>query len=187
MFDEVKRAVQVLQKGGVILYPTDTVWGIGCNATHKDAVEKIYQIKQRSETKSMILLVDNLERLRQYVDFVPDMILELLEKAEKPTTIIYPNAKKLPSNLIAIDGSIAIRIVNHEFCKELIRQINAPLVSTSANISGEVTPRLFGDISSEILNRVDYVVNWSHHSDIELVPSTIIKIIDDQNFEVIRP
>jgi len=187
MQDEVQKTVQILKNGGVILYPTDTVWGIGCDATQKFAVEKIYQIKQRTESKSLILLVDTIERLRNYVEFVPEFVVELLDKATKPTTIIYPTAKNLPANLIALDGSIAIRLVNHEFCKQIIKHLNAPLVSTSANISGEITPNLFSEISNKIRSEVDYIVDYEQENTQIKNASTIIKLINNTNYEVIRP
>ena len=187
MQNEVQKTVQILKNGGVILYPTDTVWGIGCDATQKIAVEKVYQIKQRVESKSLILLVDTIERLRNYVEFVPEFVLELLENTTKPTTIIYPKAKNLPLNLVASDGSIAIRVVNHEFCKQIIKLLNAPLVSTSANISGEPTPTIFSEISYHLKMEVDYVVEYEQEDVQEKNASTIIKLIDNSNYEVIRP
>lgn len=187
MQDEVQKTVQILKNGGVILYPTDTVWGIGCDATQKFAVEKIYQIKQRTESKSLILLVDTIERLRNYVEFVPEFVIELLDKATKPTTIIYPTAKNLPANLIALDGSIAIRLVNHEFCKQIIKHLNAPLVSTSANVSGEITPNLFSKISNKIKSDVNYIVDYEQENIQIKNASTIIRLINNTNYEVIRP
>jgi L-threonylcarbamoyladenylate synthase len=187
MQDEVQKTVQILKNGGVILYPTDTVWGIGCDATQKFAVEKIYQIKQRVESKSLILLVDTIERLRNYVEFVPEFVLELLEKTTNPTTVIYPKARNLPANLLASDSSIAIRVVKHEFCKQIIKLLNAPLVSSSANISGEPTPTTFSEISYHLKTEVDYVVEYEQEEVQEKNASTIIKLIDNSNYQVIRP
>jgi L-threonylcarbamoyladenylate synthase len=187
MINEIEHTARILLDGGVILYPTDTVWGIGCDATQKDAVEKIYRIKQRSESKSMILLVDSTERLGNYVENLPELAITLINEAKKPLTIIYPKAKNLPWNVVAVDGSVAIRVVNHEFCKQLIRQINAPLVSTSANISGNPAPAKFEEISMEIKQQMDSIVDLRFDLSGNPQPSTLIKLIDQTHFEVIRP
>lgn len=187
MKKEIEQATQIIANGGVILYPTDTVWGIGCSALSEDAVGKIYKIKQRSESKSMIVLVDNIERLINYVEVLPDIAIDLIQKAEKPLTIIYPKAKNLPNNLVASDGSIAIRVVNHPFCMKLIAEMNAPLVSTSANISGEPTPMCYEDISSVVIKQMDFLVDKIHETSLNAQPSTIIKLINQTLFEIIRP
>lgn len=187
MKKEIEQATQIIANGGVILYPTDTVWGIGCSALSEDAVGKIYKIKQRSESKSMIVLVDSIERLINYVEVLPDIAIDLIQKAEKPLTIIYPKAKNLPNNLVASDGSIAIRVVNHPFCMKLIAEMNAPLVSTSANISGEPTPMCYEDISPDVKNQMDFIVDKIHETSLNAQPSTIIKLIDQTLFEIIRP
>ncbi len=150
----ILKAIEVLQKGGIILYPTDTIWGIGCDATNATAIEKVYRIKKRSESKSLIILVESIDQIYKYVDEMPQAALRLIKDTKKPLTIIYDNAKNLPLSLIAVDGSVAIRIVQEEFCKELILQFKKPLVSTSANISGEPSPASFKDISGEIKNEV---------------------------------
>ena len=158
MDEQIKLAVKVLREGGTILYPTDTIWGIGCDATNEVAVAKIYQIKQRVDSKSMLTLIDNPNRLLQYVNQVPEIAWEILDVADKPLTIIYPNAKNLASNLIASDGSVGIRVVNHDFCRRLISVFSKPIVSTSANISGEPSPKSFYFISEGIKSAVDYIV-----------------------------
>jgi L-threonylcarbamoyladenylate synthase len=186
MEKEIKKTADILRNGGVILYPTDTVWGIGCSALSEDAIGKIYKIKQRSESKSMIVLVDTIERLKNYVEDLPEIALDLIRKAEKPLTIIYPKAMNLPLNLVASDGSIAIRVVNHPFCQKLIAEINAPLVSTSANISGEPTPMCFEDISTVIKDQMEFIVAQCFETSKNAQPSTIIRLIDHENFEVIR-
>lgn len=187
MINELKHTAQILLNGGVILYPTDTVWGIGCDATQSEAIEKIFRIKQRSETKSMILLVDNIERLKDYVEELPELAIKLIDEAKKPLTIIYPKAKNLPKNVISADGSIAIRVVHHEFCKQLIEQINAPIVSTSANLSGIPAPAKFDEISMEIKQQMDFIVAQRVDLSNTSQPSTLIKLTSDSHYEVIRP
>jgi len=189
---ELYNTLKNLQKNGVILYPTDTVWGIGCDATDNIAVEKVFKIKQRTESKSLIILVDSLEMLRKYVDEVPDIMLKILESFHKPTTVIYKNPKPacqqgrgLANNVIASDNTVAIRIVQDKFCKELIKQFGKPIVSTSANRSGKPTPKLFKEIELSILNVVDYVVNLRQNKKMDS-PSTIIKIDDNGELRYIR-
>ncbi|MEZ4886147.1 MAG: L-threonylcarbamoyladenylate synthase [Chitinophagales bacterium] len=179
--------MKILQNGGTILYPTDTVWGIGCDATSEEAVKKVYALKQRDESKALIILVKDEEMLRKYVTEIPSSIAVILTHATRPTTIIYPNARNLASNLIAEDGSIAIRIPQHDFCQNLLQQWQKPLVSTSANISGEPTPIHFSEISETIKNQVDYVVD-SDVFDIQTPtqPSRILKIGEEGEVLVIR-
>lgn len=184
--EEVNKALEVLKSGGLILYPTDTVWGIGCDATNEDAINKVYQLKGRSESKSMIVLLDNENKLPSYVREVPDIAYDLIEYAEKPLTIIYSGAKNLAANLINADGSIGIRIVKHLFCEQLIERFRLPIVSTSANLSGQPAPPNFTAIDEEILNGVDYVVNWEQDSLTEHTPSTIMKLEPDGLFSFIR-
>ncbi len=186
MENELKHTARILLNGGVILYPTDTVWGIGCDVMQKDAVDKIYKIKQRSETKSLILLVDSIERLQNYVEDLSELAIKLINEAKKPLTIIYPKAKNLPLNIVAVDGSIAIRVVNHEFCKQLIQQINAPLVSTSANRSGSLAPAKFEEITAEIKQQMDYIVGQQFETSESAQPSTLIKLLDQTHYVVIR-
>lgn len=183
---EVIKAFEVIKKDGVLLYPTDTIWGIGCDATNVKAISKVYRIKQRLESKALIILLNSVESLEKYVNKVPLIALDLIEKIDKPLTVIYPRAKNLPQNLLSEDGSIAIRITKNEFCSKLIQLMETPLVSTSANISGETSPILFNQISSHIISKVDYVVNYSRTEISETKASTIIRFINDFEFEVVR-
>jgi L-threonylcarbamoyladenylate synthase len=150
----------VLSDGGVILYPTDTIWGLGCDATNPEAVERIYKIKQRHDTKRMLVLIDTETRLQQYIKEVPEIAWELLDVADRPLTLIYPGAKNLAPNLIGEKGTVGIRIPKDDFCQQLIGRFKKPIVSTSANISGEPNPENFDSISDEIIQSVDYVVRW---------------------------
>ena len=182
---EVRVALKTLQQRGVIIYPTDTIWGIGCDATNEKAINKIFSIKKRNDNKSMIILVDSLDMLRDYVEMIPEKVVEILNTSKKPTTVIYNNPKGLAKNVIAKDNTIAIRIVEDTFCKKLIRKLEKPIVSTSANISGEPTPKSFQEISASILDAVDYVVNLQHEK-ITTESSKIIKILDNGEVKVIR-
>lgn len=183
---EVEAALNVLRIGGVILYPTDTIWGLGCDATNEKAVEKIYQVKQRSDSKSLIILVADERDILQYVA-APDLaVFDFIEKQIKPTTIIFENAINLADNLIAGDGSIAIRIVRDEFCRHLIKRLRKPIVSTSANISGQAAPICFDDISDEIKNAVDHIVQWRREDKTEAQPSQIVKWKGDGNYVIVR-
>ncbi len=186
MTNEILKTYEVLKKGGIIVYPTDTVWGIGCDATNSKAVNKIYDIKKRSTVKSMIILLDEKEKLVKYIKKVPDFAWDLIDNWNKPLTIIYPDAINVAKSLIAPDGSIGIRIVKDEFCRRLISMLNAPLVSTSANISGESVSLIYRDIPDAILKNVDYVVNINREKMIQAKPSTIIKISETGEFKVIR-
>ncbi len=184
--EDLQRALEVLRQGGVILYPTDTVWGIGCDATNAEAVRRIYEIKRREEQKAMLVLLDNVSRLEAYVDEVPDMAWDLVELAVKPLTIIYPEAKNLADNLIGEDKSIGIRITREKFSAALCGQLRKPLVSTSANISGEKSPGTFGEISEEVKNAVDYVVKYRQEETGGATPSSIIKLGKGNMVSVIR-
>jgi L-threonylcarbamoyladenylate synthase len=186
MDEEIKNALEVLRKGGTILYPTDTVWGIGCDARNKDAVAKVFKIKQRAEYKSMVTLVCDHTMLNRYVKEVPEVAWDLLEAADTPLTIIYPDARMLAENVIAADGSVGIRLVKDEFCKNLIHKFGKPIVSTSANISGEAAPSSFSEIKLDILNKVDYIVNWRQKENNSVQPSTIIKVAMNGEFKIIR-
>ncbi len=184
--EDIKNAVAVLNKGGVILYPTDTVWGIGCDATNSEAVSKVYQIKHRDDSKAMICLVDSDARLQRYVRDVPNVAWDLLDLAIKPTTVILDNAVNLAPNLIAEDGSIAMRITKEPFSKELCFRFQKALVSTSANISGEPAAANYADISQETIDAVDYVC-WSRRQEHKPhTPSSIIKLGIDGEVEIIR-
>lgn len=184
--DDIKKAVEVMRKGGVILYPTDTVWGIGCDATNAEAVARVYEIKHREDSKAMICLVDNDNRLQRYVRNVPDVAWQLFDCAEDPTTIILDGAINLAPNLIAEDGSIAMRITREEFSKQLCYRFQKPIVSTSANISGELTAQNYCDISQEIIDAVDYVC-WTRRQEHKPhKPSSIIRLREDGQVEIIR-
>jgi len=186
MQEDINNAIKVLQNGGVILYPTDTIWGIGCDATNEDAVKKIYEIKKREDSKSMLILLNNINFIRSYVDDVPEVALDIVELSEKPVTIIYSDAKNLAKNLIAEDGSIGIRITSEEFTDKLIQKFRKPLVSTSANISGEKFTGNFDDISDVIKNNVDYIVSYNQNKEVSKEPSSIIKIGKGNQIKVIR-
>lgn len=184
--EDIKRAIETLRKGGVILYPTDTVWGIGCDATNPEAVKKVYEIKHRDDSKALICLVDSDARLQRYVRNVPDVAWDIFELATKPTTIILDDAVNLAPNLIAEDGTIAMRITQEPFSKELCYRFQKPLVSTSANISGEPAAQNYCDISEELLNAVDYVC-WSRRQEHKPhTPSSIIKLEKNGTVAIIR-
>ncbi len=186
MNQEIARCVNILKSGGTILYPTDTVWGIGCDATNPSAVEKIFRIKKRMESKSLIILLDDPAKLADFVDTVPEIALDLMKSVDTPLTIIYSDAKNIAPNVVADDRSIAIRVVTSGFCHRLIRSFGKPIVSTSANISGEVTPLIFRHISKEIMEGVDYVADESLDTIREVKPSQIIRIFADGTFRIIR-
>ena len=200
--EDFQAALDVLRKGGIIVYPTDTVWGIGCDATNAEAVQRIYSLKRREDSKSMLVLLDSAAKLDYYVE-VPEtaeMLLEvqntdrsadrvqpeLDDAAAKPMTIIYPNARNLAKNLIAEDGSVGIRITDEPFSKALCAQLKRPVVSTSANISGEPSARFFAEIAQEVLDGADYVCRFRREDDTPHEPSTIIKVNADGTFVIIR-
>ena len=188
---DLAEALRVLRSGGVIVYPTDTVWGIGCDATNEEAVQRIYALKRRADSKSMLVLIDSPAKLPYYVGEVPDTAWTLLDatnddETSKPLTIIYPNARNLAPNLIAEDGSVGIRITNEPFSKALCAQLRHPLVSTSANISGQPAARCFRGIAQEILDGADYVCRFRRDDDSEHEPSSIIKVNADNTFSIIR-
>jgi L-threonylcarbamoyladenylate synthase len=185
MRGEIENTIAVLKRGGLILYPTDTIWGIGCDATNPAAIEKVFQLKERNEKKSLICLVNDFKMLEQYVEQVPEVAYDILKYASKPTTIVYDDPIRIAENLIAEDNSLAIRVVQDDFCKELIRRFRKPIVSTSANISGKPTPANFQEISNAILKGVDYVVKW-HQDKKAAKPSSIIKLKNDGRVQVIR-
>jgi len=186
MKEEIKKTIEVLRAGGVILYPTDTVWGLGCDATNENAVKRIFEIKRRGDAKAMLVLIDNPAKLQSYVEEVPDIAWDLIEFTEKPLTIIYPQAKNLASNLIGKDKTIGIRVTKEAFSKQLCAQFRNPIVSTSANISGNVTPSNFSQISDEIKSAVDYVVNFRQEDRSNPTPSSIIKLGKGNLFQLIR-
>lgn len=186
MEEVIQKCIEALEQGGTILYPTDTIWGLGCDATNQKAVEKIYHIKKRMESKSLIILVEDEERLRQCTGVIPDIARDLIRSVDTPLTIIYPAARNLAKNVIAEDGSIGIRIVKNDFCETLIRRFGKPIVSTSANISGQQPPLMFKFISEEIKKEVDYIVPLYQDVLCEIKPSTIIKLKETGEFEIIR-
>lgn len=186
MKEEIKRACEMMQKGGVILYPTDTVWGIGCDATNPEAVKRVYDIKRRSDSKAMLLLVDSADRLARYVGNVPAVAWDLIELATKPLTVIYDGARNLAPNLVAEDGSVGIRVTSELFSKELCYRFQKAIVSTSANVSGEPTPNNFGEISKEIIDAVDYVVGYRQLEKGSAKSSSIIKLKENGTVTIIR-
>lgn len=186
MTEDIKKACEVLQSGGIILYPTDTIWGIGCDATNEAAVQRIYELKQRADNKAMLVLIDNPVKLETYVSEVPEIAWELINVADKPLTIIYPQAKNLASNLLADDGSVGIRVTSEEFSRRLCERYRKPLVSTSANISGELSPANFGEVSPVIRAGVDYIVGYRQEDKSKAQPSGIIKLGKGGLIQVIR-
>lgn len=185
MHDEIQKALETLKRGGLILYPTDTVWGIGCDATNAEAIDKIYALKQRRESKAMICLVSDFKMLNQYVEDVPEVAYDILKYARKPTTIIYDDPIRVAENVVAKDNTLGIRVVKDDFCKQLIRKFRKPIVSTSANISGQKTPESFDQIVPEILKNVDYAVNLRRNQQ-NAKPSAIIKLGNDGKVSVVR-
>lgn len=183
---DIEKCLQVLKNGGLILYPTDTVWGIGCDATNEKAVERVYALKKRPDEKAMIVLVADEREVLQYVASPDLQVFDYLQETKKPTTVIYHGAIGLADNLVAQDGSIAIRICNEEFCRHLIKRFRKPVVSTSANISGKPTAKIFTDIEDEIKDGVDYVVNYRQDDKTIAAPSSVIKW-DNGKVEVLRP
>ena len=174
--EQIEKAVAVLKAGGVILYPTDTIWGIGCDATNEAAVEKVFSLKQRSDSKSLIILAGDMNMVGRYVREIPEMAVTVESLSDKPLTIIYPEGINLASNVTAEDGSIAIRIPKNEFCLELLRAFRKPIVSTSANISGMPSPANFSEISEEIRRGVDYIVRFRQEDTSKAAPSHILKL-----------
>ncbi|NQD69125.1 threonylcarbamoyl-AMP synthase [Sphingobacterium shayense] len=184
--EDLSQALDTLRNGGLILCPTDTIWGIGCDATNEEAVRKVYALKGRDSTKSMIILLHNDNQLTSYVREIPEVAYELIEYSSKPLTIVYSNAKNLAPNVIAEDGSIGIRIVNHPFCEQLLQRFRKPIVSTSANISGDRSPANFDEISQEIINGVDYVVQYGQDITVDGKSSTVMKLDPSGKFEFLR-
>lgn len=184
--NDIENSISVLHKGGLILYPTDTIWGIGCDATRDEAVGKIFYLKKREDSKSLIILVPEEKDIYNYIEAPNKKIFEYLSSAEKPTTVIYQGAKNLSKKIISNDGTIAIRIVKDDFCKKLIKQLKKPIVSTSANISGEQFSGSFNDINPAIKNGVDYIVQHRQKEIISSQPSSIIKLNTEGNIEIIR-
>ena len=182
---EIHNAFEVIKNGGIILYPTDTVWGIGCDATNEEAVAKIFRLKQRAETQSMICLMNGEKMMYNVFKEIPEVAWQILDLSENPTTLVLDNPRNVATNLIATDKTLGIRLVKEPFCFKLMERMKKPLVSTSANISGQPTPKSFKEISPEIIKGVDYVVNL-HHDKVCKNPSTIIKLGLDSQVKVIR-
>ncbi|PHS06001.1 MAG: threonylcarbamoyl-AMP synthase [Kordia sp.] len=185
MHQELKNCIEHLKNGGLILYPTDTLWGIGCDASNPEAVKKIYALKKRTDSKALICMVADERMLSKYIKDIPEVALDIIDVAENPTTIIYDNPKNIASNLIASDNSLAIRIPDDEFCFQLIRKLNGAIVSSSANLSGQPSPKSFSEISNDILKGVDYVVNL-HREKKYSKPSSIIKLSSAGLVTIIR-
>jgi L-threonylcarbamoyladenylate synthase len=185
--EDITSCLQALQHGGTILYPTDTIWGLGCDATNEAAIQKIFSIKNRPDTKSLIILLADIRDLIRYVAAPDPGVYDFLEQQAKPTTIIFENAIGLPQSLVAADGSVGIRLVRDLFCRHLVKRLRAPLVSTSANTSGQPSPQVFRDIPDEIRGGVDYVVKWRQDETTGAAPSTIIKWHSDGSRTVLRP
>jgi L-threonylcarbamoyladenylate synthase len=185
--EDIEWCIQILKSGGTILYPTDTIWGIGCDATNPKAVQKVYTLKQRVESKSLIILVDTFDKVANYVEKVPDVAFDLVNNIDTPVTIIYSGARNLAPNVIAADGTIAIRVVNDEFCQELIGRFGKPIVSSSANVSGAETPLVFNNIAKQIINEVDFTVTINREKVKRTKPSTIIRLHGNGEFLIIRP
>lgn len=193
--EDLQAALRVLRNGGLIAYPTDTIWGIGCDATNSAAVERLFALKQRADSKAMLMLLDSSAKLPYYIENIPETAWMLLDSCEgeagdeaaKALTIVYPNARNIAPKLIAEDGSVGIRITHELFSKALCAQLRHPLVSTSANISGQPSPRFFAEISQDIIDGVDYVCQFRREDESEHAPSTIIKLNNDGTFKIIRP
>jgi L-threonylcarbamoyladenylate synthase len=183
---DITKSLECVLTGGIILYPTDTIWGIGCDATNATAIQKIYQLKKREEKKSLIILVSNEKMIREYVEKPSEKMLDFIATAQRPTTAIFSNAINLPAQLVNEDGTIAIRIVNEVFCRNLIQQLKRPLVSTSANISGEKYPQNFNEVSNEIKSGVDYIVQHRQSDFSKSAPSSIIRLNKENELEFLR-
>lgn len=184
--DDLLKAAEVLRAGGVILYPTDTIWGLGCDATNPAAVKRIYEIKQREDSKSMLVLMENPNLLNSYIAEVPEIAWDLIEVSDNPLTIIYPGAKNLAQNLVGADGSVGIRITSEAFSQQLVQRFRKPIVSTSANISGQKTPQNFAGIGDDIKNSVDYIVAYRQDDHSTSNPSSIVKLGVSGQIEIIR-
>jgi len=185
MKTEIENTIKVLASGGTIIYPTDTIWGIGCDATNDKAVAKVFDLKQRSESKSLIILVDSISMLQLYIPDIPDEIPSFLNKTMRPTSVIYNDPKGLASNVVAADNTVAVRIVQNKFCKALIREFGGPIVSTSVNLSNQPSPARFDEIDPLLLKQVDYIVNLPAVES-KSTASQIIKVGDLGEIEYIR-
>jgi L-threonylcarbamoyladenylate synthase len=184
--DDIKKSLNTLREGGIILYPTDTIWGLGCDPTNNTAVEKIFKIKSRSESKSLIILVDGLSMVERYVKDIPEIIFELADVSDSPLTIIYPKGKNLAAGVCSDDGSVGIRICHDEFCRELINKFRKPIVSTSANLSSKSLPENFNEIDKSVIEGVDFVVRYRQDDRQKHTASRVIKVNPDGTIEIIR-
>lgn len=184
--EDIKNACKIMMQGGIILYPTDTIWGIGCDATNEEAVRKVYEIKQRSDSKAMLVLTDSFTKVNFYVDDLPDVAYDLVDLATKPLTIIYSKARNLAPNLLAEDGSVGIRVTGEMFSQALCRQFRKAIVSTSANVSGQPSPTCFADISDDIKQKMDYIVKYKQDDASPAKPSSIIKLTNKGEVTIIR-
>ena len=183
--EKIKQAIETLKKGGALLYPTDTIWGIGCDATNEEAVEKVIQIKSRGKEKSFIILVESVNRLERLVPKFPDVCYDLIDYADKPLTIIYEDVKGVAKNVLAQDGSVGIRVTKDPLCQQLIRGLNRPIVSTSANFSGEPSPTKFSDIPERLKSQLDFILD-ERTEEVTKKASTIIKIGKNSSVQIIR-
>lgn len=183
---DIKKALDTLHNGGILLYPTDTIWGLGCDALNVEAIEKIYAIKERDRSKSMIILVENENQLSSYVKEIPDVAYQLIEYTERPLTIIYSGTKNLPEAVLGPDDTIAIRVVKHPFCSALLQRFRKPIISTSANFSGQPSPRNFAEIDETLIKKVDYVAEYGQDDYSEKEPSIIMRLEPGGRFEFIR-
>ena len=186
MEQEVKNTFEALKSGKTILYPTDTIWGLGCDATNEEAVNNIYTIKKREDSKSLIILIADIGQLRDYVAQIPDIAWDIVDFAEKPLTVIYPKGKNVAKNILNEDGSIAVRFTKDDFCRKLIQKLRSPIVSTSANVSGMPSPKSFSEISEEIKTNAGYIVNHRQNEKNNVPPSTIIKLEMNGEIKFIR-
>ncbi len=184
--EDIKKCLDILHLGGTILYPTDTIWGIGCDATNEKAVEKVFKIKSRDESKPLILLVSDEEMLSQFVINIPSVARDLIKKSKNPLTIIYDEPQGIVEKIMAGDKSVGVRIVQDDFCKSLIRKFGKPIVSTSANKSGEPAPQNFSEIKEEIKQAVDYIVKWRQNETVKAKASSVIKLKSNGEVEIIR-
>lgn len=184
--EDLNNSIKVLKEGGIILYPTDTIWGLGCDAANNLAVSRVFKVKNRIESRSLIILVNKLAMIERYVKEVPEVVYELLEVSDKPVTIIYPQGKNLATGVYGEDGSVAIRLCSDEFCNELITRFRKPVISTSANISGRPSPAHFGEIEEDVLNSADYVVKYRQNDRRKYSPSPVIKIDKNGVFKILR-
>jgi L-threonylcarbamoyladenylate synthase len=189
MFDfeeDINKSLKVLKEGGIILYPTDTIWGLGCDPGNKNAIDKIFRIKSRAENKSLIILVNGIPMLERYVRNIPESALKIVDVSDTPITIIYPEGKNLSEGICAKDGSVGIRICNEPFCNELISRFRKPIVSTSANISGRNSPAIFSDIDNEIISLVDYTVSYRQDDRQKRSASPVISIDKNDIIKILR-